>query len=85
MVKKLLISQPPQEEANNWALAFLDATNDGCGENSFTKLESVWADLATSFNQLNAEARAILNSTAPNGDGDAIEEALARYVVIVHK
>lgn len=75
----------PQEEANNWALSFLEMTSDGCSNASFNQLESSWAGLVASFNQLSVEAKSILNSTTPNGEGDAIEEALARYLVIVDK
>lgn len=70
-------------EATTWADNFLAMTHDGCAAFSRDELTQVWDDAAISFNALSSEAKAIISGTTPNGDGDDIEEAVARYVVIV--
>jgi len=73
------------EDATNWATDFLIATEDGCISQVLTDLEQVWQQVSLSYNALSSSAKAIIVNTIPNGDGNAIEEALARYVIIVEK
>ena len=75
----------PLADATTWADSFLAATSDGCLASSGDLLLETWDDLAVSFNALSTEAKAIISGTVPNGDGESIEEAVARYIVIVEK
>ncbi len=72
----------PLQEASTWASQFLQLTDEGCSSSSLTLLESVWAELTGAYNALSNEAKQIILATVPDGEGDAIEEALARYIVI---
>lgn len=71
------------EDATSWALDFLELTEAACLNQSAIELSALWSQASDSFNILSTEAKAIISNTIPNGDGDAIEEAVARYVVIV--
>ena len=73
------------EDATSWAMDFLELTEEGCNLASLSSLETVWQQAYTSYNELSTGAKAILNSTTPDGDGDYLEEALARYIVIIEK
>lgn len=73
------------EDATNWATDFLSATEDGCISQVLTDLEQVWQQVSLSYNALSNSAKAIIVNTIPNGDGNTIEEALARYIIIVDK
>jgi len=75
----------PLEEANNWALDFLDLTMNGCANESMNELQASWDEAGTSYNKLSEEAKNVIEETIANGEGDAIQEALARYIIIVNK
>ncbi|OQC09646.1 MAG: Extracellular ribonuclease precursor [Tenericutes bacterium ADurb.Bin087] len=75
----------PSQEATNWAVDFLSLTSEGCSNANFTQLESIWAQASTSYTALNDEAKTIITRATPNGHGNEIEEALARYVIIIEQ
>lgn len=72
-------------EATNWADAFLNRTTEGCLASSKALLTDVWGNLATNFSALSNDARQIISNTAPNASGTSLEEAVARYIVIIEK
>ena len=73
------------EDATNWATDFLVATDDGCESQVEADLEQIWQQVSLSYNALSNDAKAIIVNTIPDGDGNTIEEALARYIIIVDK
>lgn len=75
----------PEEEAMQWANTFLNETNSGCASQSKTMLSSKWSSLKSSYLALSSDARTYISTQVPNGNGNALEEALARYELIINK
>lgn len=75
----------PQDEAMQWATTFLNETSSGCASQSKTELSSKWLGLKSSYLALSSEAKAYISMQVPNGNGNALEEALAHYELIINK
>lgn len=75
----------PQQEATTWANAFLTQTNNGCALQNYSSLSSVWAGLAADYAEMSAAAKMILELAAADAEGNAVEHAKARYLIIVGK
>ena len=79
------MSDTSEEDVTAWANQFLTATDAGCTSKQKADIESVWPTLSASYASLSQSAREIIEDSTPNGEGTAIEEALARYVLIVER
>ncbi|MFA5421193.1 MAG: Ig-like domain-containing protein [Bacilli bacterium] len=75
----------PTEEANTWALDFLNQTALGCGNKNASQLESVWSSVANAYDDMSDAAKLLISSALPNADGTNVEHAVARYLNIVGK
>jgi len=75
----------PTADATAWADNFLESTSQGCSAQSSSALQTVWNDLATSYDALSDAAKMVIYSATPSASGTAIENAVARYINIVKK
>ena len=73
--------------AEQFATQLLDVIAcDGTGETAPTlNYNYTWADLKALYNQLGTSAQSTLKSTSANPDGTTIENAMARYDIVVAK
>lgn len=74
-----------RDDAELWADLFLEDTTEGCLEGSRAALESMWPTLKSEYLLLSNEAKNIIIGSTPNSEGDVIEHAIARYIIIVEK
>lgn len=90
-VKYVHVITAAPESANHlsnaelWADTFLEDTLLGCETGSYVELSNVWPSLKTKFMDLSVEAQNIIKGVTPNASGNAIEHAVARYIVIVNE
>jgi len=75
----------PSEEAENWAVDFLNQTSLGCQNRNSVQLASVWNDLKTDYIAMSDAAKMIFTTATPDALGSNIENAVARYIDIVSK
>lgn len=79
------VEDTSESDASTWALGFISATNQGCLNSSPSLLSDVWQAEKANYNALSLDAKTLIENTIPDGEGSIIEEALARYVLIVDK
>ena len=75
----------PSEEAENWAVDFLNQTSLGCQNKNSLQLASVWNDLKTDYIAMSDASKMIFTTATPDALGSNIENAVARYIDIVSK
>ena len=79
----ILIDNSAQDAigAYGYAAQFINATNEECANANVSS--GTWTTLSSSWTSLDSEAKAYIAGKNANKDGNVIEEALARYEIIV--